>query len=84
MTKEQLVQVNNLEKYLRWVNERYEKLTKNCGKFDININVSNGSVTEYIDVMSFLSKEDVESFRKLILERITENIENASRKFAEL
>ena len=56
MTKEQLVQVNNLEKYLRWVNERYEKLTKNCGKFDININVSNGSVTEYIDVMSFLSK----------------------------
>lgn len=84
MTKEQLVQANNLAKYLRWVNERYEKLTKNCGKFDININVSNGSVTEYIDVMSFLSKEDVESFRKLILERITENIENASRKFAEI
>ena len=45
MTKEQLVQANNLDKYLRWVNERYEKLTKNCGKFDININVSNGSVT---------------------------------------
>ena len=84
MTKEQLVQANNLDKYLRWVNERYEKLTKNCGNFDININVSNGSVTEYIDVMSFLSKEDVESFRKLILERITENIENASRRFAEL
>ena len=84
MTKEQLVQANNLEKYLRRVNERYEKLTKNCGKFDININVSNGSVTEYIDVMSFLSKEEVESFRKLILERITENIENASRRFAEL
>lgn len=84
MTKEQLVRGNNLEKYLGWVNERYEKLTKNCGRFDININVSNGSGTEYIDVMSFLSKEDVESVRKLILERITENIENASRKFAEL
>ena len=84
MTKEQLVRGNNLEKYLRFVNEKYEKLTKNCGKFDININVSNGSVTEYIDVMSFLSKEDVESVRKLILERITENIEDANRKFAEL
>lgn len=84
MTKEQLVRGNNLEKYLRFVNEKYEKLTKNCGKFDININVSNGSGYEYIDVMSFLSKEDVESFRKLILERITENIENASRRFAEL
>lgn len=84
MKKEQLVRGNNLDKYLRFVNEKYEKLTKNCGKFDININVSNGSGTEYIDVMSFLSKEDVESVRKLILERITENIENASRKFAEL
>lgn len=84
MAKEQLVRGNNLERHLRWVNEIYEKLTKNYGKFDININVSNGSGTEYIDVMSFLSKEEVESVRKLILERITENIENASRKFAEL
>lgn len=84
MTKEQLEQGKALDKYIGWVGEKYEKLTKNCGKFDININVSNGSVTEYIDVMSFLSKEDVESFRKLILERITENIENASRRFAEL
>ena len=84
MTKEQLEQGKALEKYIGWVGERLEKLTQKCGNFDININVSNGSVTEYIDVMSFLSKEDVESFRKLILERITENIENASRRFAEL
>ena len=75
---------NNLEKYLRFVNEKYEKLTKKCGNFDININISNGSKPEYIDVMDFLSKEDVESVRKLILERITENFENASRRFAEL
>ncbi len=33
MTKEQLVRGNNLEKYLRFVNEKYEKLTKDCGKF---------------------------------------------------
>ena len=84
MTKEQLEQGKALEKSIGWVGERLEKLTQRCGNFDININVSNGSVTEYIDVMSFLSKEDVESFRKLILERITENIENASRRFAEL
>lgn len=84
MTKEQLEQGKAIEKYIWWVGERLEKLTQKCGKFGININVSNGSETEYIDVMSFLSKEDVESVRKLILERITENIDNASRKFAEL
>lgn len=84
MTKEQLEQGKALDKYIGWVGERLEKLTQKCGKFDININVSNGSGTEYIDVMSFLSKEDVESVRKLILERITENIENVSRKFAEI
>ncbi len=61
-----------------------KNLLKIAVSFDININVSNGSGYEYIDVMSFLSKEDVESVRKLILERITENVEDANRKFAEL
>lgn len=84
MTKEQLEQGKALDKYIGWVGERLEKLTQKCGNFYININISNGSKPEYIDVMDFLSKEDVESVRKLILERITENFENASRRFAEL
>lgn len=84
MTKEQLEQGEALEKYIRWVGERLEKLTQKCGNFDININISNGSKPEYIDVMPFISKEDVESVRKLILERITENVEDANRKFAEI
>lgn len=84
MTKEQLEQGKALEKYIGWVSERLEKLTQKCGNFDININISNGSKPEYIDVMPFLSKEDVESVRKLVSERTTENVENASRKFAEI
>lgn len=84
MTKEQLEQGKALDKYIGWVGERLEKLTQKCGNFDININISNGSKPEYIDVMDFLSNEDVESVRKLILERMTRNIENASRKLSEL
>lgn len=84
MTKEQLEQGKALDKYIGWVGERLEKLTQKCGNFDININISNGSKPEYIDVMEFLSNEDVESVRKLILERVTRNLENASRKFAEI
>lgn len=84
MTKEQLEQGKAIEKYIGWVGERLEKLTQKCGNFDININISNGNKPEYIDVMPFLSKEDVESVRKLILERITENVEDANRKFAEI
>lgn len=84
MTKEQLEQGKALEKYIMWVNEKLEKLTQKGGKFDVNINVSNGSEPEYVDVMAFLSNEEAENIRKLILESVTRNVKNASRKFAEL